>query len=125
MCLVKGPVMAWPCSGIPIISTAYAQTRCRCAQVIHMFVHRDSSEDAAGLRGQELLPGRAGAAWCGIDAGVVQDLQDRGCRDPVAEFDQLPLHPPVPQVGFSVAMRITSLRIEVAVDGRPGRRRLV
>ena len=29
-----------------------------------------------------------------------------------------------PQVGLSAAMRITSLRIAVAVDGRPGRRRL-
>ena len=30
-----------------------------------------------------------------------------------------------PQAGLSVAMRITSLRIEAVVDGRPGRRRLV
>ena len=30
-----------------------------------------------------------------------------------------------PHVGFSVAMRITSLRIAAAVDGRPGGRRLV
>ena len=29
-----------PGSGIPSISTAYAQARRRCAQVIHMFVHR-------------------------------------------------------------------------------------
>lgn len=34
--------LSWlrPGSGIPSISTAYAQARCRCAQVIHMFVHR-------------------------------------------------------------------------------------
>ncbi|MCW2934029.1 MAG: hypothetical protein JWM19_4991 [Actinomycetia bacterium] len=31
----------------------------------------------------------------------------------------------VSHVGFSVAMRITSLRITAAVDGLPGRRRLV
>ena len=30
-----------------------------------------------------------------------------------------------PHVGLSVAMRITSLRMAAAVDGRPGRRRLV
>jgi len=30
-----------------------------------------------------------------------------------------------PHVGFSVAMRITSFLIATAVDGRPGRRRLV
>jgi len=40
----------------------------------------------------------------------------------VAEPDQLALHPPVPQRGLSVAMRITSLRIATAVDSRPGRR---
>ena len=32
-----------PGIGIPSISTAYAQARRRCAQVIHMFVHRQSS----------------------------------------------------------------------------------
>jgi hypothetical protein len=31
-------------------------------------------EDPAGLRGQEPLPGRVGAAGRGIDPGVVQDL---------------------------------------------------
>ena len=30
-------------SGIPNISTEYAQVRHRCAQVIHMFVHRQGS----------------------------------------------------------------------------------
>jgi hypothetical protein len=35
-------------------------------------------------------------------------------------------HRPVPfEVGLSVAMRITSLRIAASVEGRPGRRRLV
>jgi hypothetical protein len=39
-------------------------------------VHVDEvgGEDAAGLRGQELRPGRARAAGRGIDPGVVQDL---------------------------------------------------
>ena len=41
----------------------------------------------------------------------------------VAEAAQLTLHPPMAYAGFSVAMRITSLRIVAAVDGRPGRRR--
>lgn len=36
----------------------------------------------------------------------------------MAELDQFALHPPVPQRGLSVAMRITSLRIAAAVDGR-------
>jgi hypothetical protein len=43
----------------------------------------------------------------------------------VAELDQFALQAPVPHVGLSVAMRITSLRIAAAVDGRPGRHRLV
>ena len=32
----------------------------------------------------------------------------------MAELDQFALHPPVPQRGLSVAMRITSLRIAAA-----------
>jgi hypothetical protein len=89
-------------------------------------VHVDEvgGEDAAGLRGQELPPGRARAAGRGIDPGVVQDLPHRGGGDRVAEPDQLALHPPVPPCGFSVAIRITSLRIADAAGGRPGRRRL-
>ncbi len=39
-------------------------------------VHVDetSRDYAAGLRGQELLPGRAWASGRGIDTGVMQDL---------------------------------------------------
>jgi hypothetical protein len=64
-------------------------------------VHVDEvgGEDAAGLRGQELPPGRARAAGRGIDPGVVQDLPHRGGGDRVAEPDQLALHPPVPPCG--------------------------
>jgi hypothetical protein len=81
-------------------------------------------EDAAGLRGEELLPGRARTAGCGADPGVVQDLPDRRGSDRVAEFHEFALHAPVPQVGLSVAMRITSLLIAAAAAGRPARRRL-
>jgi hypothetical protein len=64
-------------------------------------VHVDEvgGDDAAGLGGQELLPGWPRAAGRGIDPGVVQDLPDRGGRDRVAEPDQLALHPPVPPRG--------------------------
>jgi hypothetical protein len=68
---------------------------------------------------------RAAAAGCGIDPGILQDLPHRGGRDGVAEPDEFALHAPVPHVGLSVAMRMTSLRIAAFVDGRPGRRRLV
>ena len=41
----------------------------------------------------------------------------------MAELDKLAAHAPVPHAGLSVAMRITSLLIAAAVDGRLGRRR--
>jgi hypothetical protein len=64
-------------------------------------VHVDEvdGDDAAGLSGQELLPGRAGAAGRGIDSGIVQDLPDREGGDRVAEPDQLASHSPVPPCG--------------------------
>jgi hypothetical protein len=43
----------------------------------------------------------------------------------MAELDEFALHLRVPRAGLSVAIRITSLRIAAAVDGHPGRRRLV
>jgi hypothetical protein len=54
----------------------------------------------------------------------MKDLPHCGRRDPVAELDELALHAPMTQVGLSAVMRITSLRIAAAVDGRPGRRLL-
>ena len=56
---------------------------------------------------------------CGIDPGGMQDLPHRGGRDPVAELDEFALHPTVPHVGLSVAMRIT------AYAAGYGRRRLL
>jgi hypothetical protein len=51
---------------------------------------------AAGLRGEELLPGRPGSARCRIDAGGGEDLPDRGGRDPVPESGQLALDAAMP-----------------------------
>jgi hypothetical protein len=50
-------------------------------------VHVDKidGEHTAGLGGEELLPRRAGAAGCGADPGVMQDLPHRRRSDPVAE----------------------------------------
>ena len=53
-------------------------------------------EDTVGLRGQELLPGRARAAGCGTDPGIMQDLPHRGGCDPVTEPDELALRTPMP-----------------------------
>jgi hypothetical protein len=52
-------------------------------------VHEVGCEDATGLRGQELSPGRAGPAGHRIDPGVMQDPPHRGGRDPVAKLDEL------------------------------------
>jgi len=82
------------------------------------------SENAAGLGCQELPLSPAAAAGCGpIPAS---------CRicwtvDAAIQWPSLMSSPGTrrcPQVGLSVAMRITSVRIVAAVDGRPGRRRL-
>ena len=61
-------------------------------------VHVDEvdRENAAGLRGQELLPGRTSMAGCRVDPGSMQDLPHRGGCDRVAELDEFALHTPVP-----------------------------
>ena len=54
LALSQVKALSWlrPGSGIPSISTAYAQARRRCAQVIHMFVHRQQgSSPVAWLAG--------------------------------------------------------------------------
>ena len=88
-------------------------------------VHVDEigGDNAAGLRDQELLPGRASAAGRGADPGVVQDLPDRGGGDRVAEPDEFALHPPVPPCG--VFRRDADHELaDRGCRGRPGRRRL-
>ena len=61
---------------------------------------------------------QVGPAGCGVDPGGVQDLPHRRGRDRVAEPASSPCTRRCPYVGLSVAMRITSLRIAAAVDGR-------
>jgi hypothetical protein len=80
-------------------------------------------KNALGLGGQELTPGEAAAARCGVDAGSLQDRPHRAGRKLVAESGEFALDPPVPQVGFSEARRSTSWRSSGAVDWRPVRRR--
>jgi hypothetical protein len=52
-------------------------------------------DDALGLGGEELPPGRPGTARGRVDARVMQDLPDRRAGDPVAEPGQFALDPPV------------------------------
>jgi hypothetical protein len=44
--------------------------------------------DGAGLGGEELGPGRAGPAGCGVDPRLVQDLPDRAGCEVLAEPEQ-------------------------------------
>jgi hypothetical protein len=81
-----------PGSGIPSISTVHAQARCRCAQIIHMFVHSQQVSSP-------LVPRRAGSrsARPGLpDTASTPDREapgpgrvrsrkeaDRGCSPPL------------------------------------------
>jgi hypothetical protein len=75
-------------------------------------------KDAAGLRGEELLPGRAAAAGCGADPGGMQDLAHRGGGDRVAELDEFALHPPVPPARI-VGRHADHKRADHGGRGRP------
>ena len=82
-------------------------------------------EDAAGLGGQELVPGRATAAGRGINPGVMQNLPTVEAAIGWPNLTSSPCTRRCPHAGLSVAMRITSLRIAATVEGRPGCRRPV
>ena len=91
-------------------------------------VHVDEvdGDDAAGLRGQGPLPGRARAAGRrgrSRPRGRICQTVETAIRWP--SLTNSPCTRRCPRAGFPVAMRITSLRTAAAVDGRPGPRRLV
>ncbi len=90
-------------------------------------VHVDEvgRENAAGLGGEELLPGRAGAAGGGSIPAACRICHTVEAAIGWPSLTSSPCTRRCPHVGFSVAMRITSLRIAAGVDGRPGRRRLM
>jgi hypothetical protein len=78
-------------------------------------------EDAAGLCGEELLPGQACAAGCWADPGIMQDVPDRGGGDRVAELDEFALHAAVPRRGanddrLTAAVRVTGQSPQYIVD---------
>ncbi|HET9258471.1 MAG TPA: hypothetical protein VFO16_25205 [Pseudonocardiaceae bacterium] len=86
-----------------------------------VYVREVHGQDGVGLGSEELAPGRTRPAWRGLNADVVQDLPDRGGRDAMAKSNQLAPHTPMPQLGFSVAMRMASCLIAAAVgDARVG-----
>ncbi len=87
-------------------------------------VNEVDREDAVGLGGQELPPGRTRPPRCGTEPGIMQDLPHTvelamGWPSLTSSLWTRRCH----HVGFSVAMRITSFLIAAGVDGRPGRRR--
>jgi hypothetical protein len=61
------------------------------AQVDQVDMDEVAGDDALGLRGQELAPGRAAAAWGRIDAGRRKDLPDRRGADAMPEADKFAL----------------------------------
>ena len=78
---VKAPSHVRPGSGIPSISTAHAQAQCRCAQVIHMFMHSQQ----VGLLA--VLAGSSGSAcWCLRDTASTPDARLQGlCPDEIVQ----------------------------------------
>ncbi len=79
-------------------------------------------DDALGLGGEEFPPGGTGAAWCWVDACVVQDLPDRRGGDAMSEADQFALDAAVSHRGLSLVSRTASVLIVARVGGRPVRR---
>jgi hypothetical protein len=88
-------------------------------------IHMDEIDrkNPAGLRGQDLLPGRPFAAGCGADPGIMQICHTVDAAIGWPSFTSSPCTRRCPHVGLSVAIWITSFRIAAAVVGRPGRRR--
>jgi len=58
-----------PGSGIPSISTAYAQAQCRCAQVIHIFVHSQQGNQSSCRAGRQAAAGQRAGCWRGHGSG--------------------------------------------------------
>jgi hypothetical protein len=90
-------------------------------------VHMDEvdRENPAGLCIQELLPGQARAAGAGSIPAACRICQTVEAAIGWPSLTSSPCTRQCPHAGLPVAMRITSLRIAAAVDGRPGCRRLV
>src|SRR5438270_10729634 len=82
-------------------------------------------QNSLGLGGEKLSPSGTRPARRGIEACVMQDLPHGRSRDAVAEPDSWPCTRRCPQLGFSVAIRMTNFLIAAAVGGRPGCRRAV
>ena len=78
-------------------------------------------QDPPRLGPQEFGPARSLPAGRGIDAGVLEDLPDRGRRHGDAEPGQLAVDAAVPHDSFSRASRSTTDRTFRCVAGRPVR----
>ncbi len=98
---VKAQSWLRPSSGIPSISTAYAQARRRCAQVIHMFVHRQQgSSPVAWLAGSSgsvhrCLRARPASRMRGSGPGLDEIAPGRQPPDDRRRpEDRPPAHPP-------------------------------
>jgi hypothetical protein len=97
------------------------EERVEPVQVDGVEVEQIAREDRVRLGLEELGPGWSGSPRRGIDAGGVQDGPDGGGADPVAQAGEFAVDARYPQVGFSVARRITRPRRPAGMAGRPGR----
>jgi hypothetical protein len=86
-------------------------------------VQEIGSDDAVGLGGEKLAPGRSGSLRGRVDAGSVKDLPDSGGAIGKPRRASSLCMRRWPQVLFSRANRRMSCLSVGAVEGRPGRRR--
>src|SRR6185295_2449047 len=78
-------------------------------------------EHAGGVGAQELPPRGVGVPDRGRrDAVSLEDSADRRGADPVAELEQLALHPAISQFGLSVDICTISAATASSIGGRPG-----
>ncbi|MEV6712818.1 TRIC cation channel family protein [Lentzea sp. NPDC051208] len=93
------PLLGWARSdagGVQAAGVVFEEDQCVEPSTEHgVEVEEVRRDDALGLGGEELPPGRAITAWCRIDARVMQDPPDRRGRDVVVEAGQLAMNPPV------------------------------
>src|SRR4051795_4196922 len=83
-------------------------------------------QHAGGLRAQELPPAGVGVPdWRRWDPVALEDPTDRRGADPMAQFEQLTLDPPVPPARISRVTRSTRATRMWLISGRPGRLRQV
>ncbi|WP_179118173.1 hypothetical protein [Saccharothrix sp. ALI-22-I] len=93
--LLRRPLLGWvsgDAGDVKASGAVFEEHQCVQAPAEHgIEVEEVRRDDALGLGGEELPPGRTGAAGCRVDARGMQDLPDRRGGAPVAEPGRLAL----------------------------------